>query len=111
MAPKKSKQLAKERLSEKAMRLAAEEGRKRRETRDEEAEEETVPQRRAPGPPRISITIDVKLRKKIRLAAALADMEEGDWARTVLVTAAKRTVEKVYGTDIAEGGAIVPAEL
>ena len=61
----------------------------------EEQEDET-PKRRAPGGPRISITLPGRLRKKIRLAAALADMEQGEWAKVILVTAAKKVVEKHY---------------
>lgn len=55
--------------------------------------------KRAPGAPRLSITIDAELRRKMRIAAARADMEVGDWAKTILVTAAKRTVQKYYGDD------------
>lgn len=51
---------------------------------------------RGPQPPRLSITLNPRLKKKLRLAAALADMEENDWARAVLATAARRTVEKRY---------------
>jgi hypothetical protein len=51
---------------------------------------------RGPQPPRLSITLPPALRKKIRLAAALADMEPNEWARVVIVTAAKRTVEKKF---------------
>jgi hypothetical protein len=36
------------------------------------------------------------LRKKIRLAAALHDMEVGEWCKVVLVQASKRTVQKFY---------------
>lgn len=51
---------------------------------------------RGPQPPRISITLTPRLKKKLRLAAALADMEENDWARAVIAQAAKRTVEKRF---------------
>lgn len=66
----------------------------------EEDEEEETPKRkpstRAPAAPRLSITIPPKTRKKIRLAAALRDMDDAEWCRVVLVTAAKRTVEKNF---------------
>lgn len=107
MAKSRIKRLPGERASEAAMRLTAEErkkmAKKRRQEEDEEVEVPAATSGRAPAAPRISITITPQLRKKLRLAAALADMEEGDWARTVLVTAARRTVEKVYGEDIARG--------
>lgn len=51
---------------------------------------------RGPQPPRLSITLNPRLKKKLRLAAALADMEENDWARAVLAKAARLTVEKRY---------------
>lgn len=57
--------------------------------------EETKPSR-APGAPRLSLTLPVEVRKKVRLAAALADMTEGEWARTVLVKYAQMTVEKHF---------------
>lgn len=93
-----------ERASEAVMRLTEKERRKRREeAEDEEVEVPAETSSRAPAAPRISITITPSLRKKVRLAAALADMEEGDWARTVLVTASRRIVEKVYGEEVARG--------
>jgi hypothetical protein len=60
-----------------------------------EADDESPPSR-APGLPRLSLTLPVHVRKKLRLAAALADMTEGDWAKAVLVKAAKLTVEKHF---------------
>lgn len=51
---------------------------------------------RGPQPPRISITLTPSLRKKLRLAAALSNMEETDFARSVIARAAKNTVEKRY---------------
>jgi len=57
------------------------------------------PPARSPAPPRISITVDPRLRKKIRIAAALADMEDGEWCKVVLVTASKRAYEKLYGEE------------
>ena len=53
------------------------------------------PPKREPVP-RISITLPSEVRAKIRLAAALRDMEVGDWCKTVLVTVARRTVEKNF---------------
>lgn len=58
--------------------------------------EETKKPSRGPAGPRISITLTPRLRKKLRLASALANMEEPDWARAVLARAAKQTVEKKY---------------
>lgn len=51
---------------------------------------------RGPAAPRVSITLTPTLRKKLRLASALSNMEEGDWARAVIARAAKATVEKRY---------------
>jgi len=45
--------------------------------------------------PRLSITLTPKLKSKIQLASALADMEPGEWCKTVLVQAAKMSLEKV----------------
>lgn len=73
--------------------------RRKREGDEERPEEEEEPQRqssRPPAAPRLSITLDAKLRKKIRLAAALRDMEPNEWARIVLVTAARKTVERHF---------------
>lgn len=73
---------------------------KREKPREVEEEEEDQPERkpsaRGPAAPRLSITIPPKTRKKIRLAAALRDMEDAEWCRVVLVTAARRTVEKNF---------------
>ena len=60
----------------------------------EEAEAPRLSGGRGPQPPRISITLPQSARRKIRLAAALADMSEPEWARVVLAQASKRTVEK-----------------
>lgn len=46
--------------------------------------------------PRLSVTLPPEVRKKIRLAAALADMEPSEWCRVVLVQMARRTVEKHF---------------
>lgn len=54
-----------------------------------------MPERGAQSP-RISITLSPRLKKKLRLASALADMDENDWARAVIAQAAKRTVAKRY---------------
>lgn len=53
-------------------------------------------QRRSAQPPRMSVTVDAGLRKKIRIAAARADMEPSEWCRIIIATAATRTVEKLY---------------
>jgi hypothetical protein len=39
---------------------------------------------------RISITIDGPMRRNMRIAAAHADMEVGDWAREILERAAEK---------------------
>lgn len=49
---------------------------------------------RGPQPPRISVTLPNRIRRKIRIAAAKHDMEVADWCRTVIVTAAQKTMEK-----------------
>lgn len=59
---------------------------------------------RAPALPRMSVTLPAKLRKVIRIAAAKADMEVGDWCKTVLVTAANRAVHKLYPREYDEHG-------
>jgi hypothetical protein len=61
----------------------------------EESDEETSPTSRGPQPPRISITLPVRVRKKVRIAAAKADMEISDWCKAVLVKAATMTLEKL----------------
>jgi hypothetical protein len=48
--------------------------------------------------PRISITITPTIRKHMRIAAAHADLEVGDWARRVLLMAAA----KATGVDVEE---------
>lgn len=65
----------------------------------EEVEEESSSRgsRRGPAAPRVSVTLPAALRRKVRLAAALADMEENEWCRVVVVTAAERTVNKALG--------------
>jgi len=62
---------------------------------DEEEIEAEQP-RRATASPRMSITLPARMRKKIRLAAALADLDTNEWARVVLATAAKKTVERMF---------------
>lgn len=64
------------------------------EEQEEFEEEEPRKTSRGPQPPRLSITLPQSCRKKVRLAAAVADMGESDWARVVLTKAAKLTVEK-----------------
>jgi hypothetical protein len=44
---------------------------------------------------RISISMDAKTRRLIRIAAAYADMEVGEWAQQVL----RLEAEKVTGAD------------
>jgi hypothetical protein len=62
---------------------------------EEDDEEETSPASRGPQPPRISITLPTRVRKKVRIAAAKADMEINDWCKAVLVKAATMTLEKL----------------
>jgi hypothetical protein len=50
---------------------------------------------RGPQSPRLSITLPAHIRRKVRVAAAKADMEIADWCKTVLVTAATRTLERL----------------
>lgn len=62
--------------------------------RKEEEDDEDKP-KRGPQPPRLSFTIPARTRRKIRIAAAKADMEDNDWCRAVIVKAAERTMERV----------------
>ena len=61
----------------------------------EEEDEEETPSSRGPQPPRISITLPTRVRRKVRIAAAKADMEINDWCKAVLVRAAVQTLEKL----------------
>jgi hypothetical protein len=60
-----------------------------------EDDEPTSPSSRGPQPPRISITLPTRVRKKVRIAAAKADMEINDWCKAVLVKAATMTLDKL----------------
>lgn len=66
------------------------------EPEEEEIEEETPRSRSgsSSGALRMSITLEPAARKRIRLAAALADLEPNEWARVVLAQAATKTVER-----------------
>jgi len=66
-------------------------------------EEDKKPSR-GPALPRMSLTIDARLRKAIRIAAAKADMEIGDWCKSVLVAAANRSVHRLYPREYDENG-------
>lgn len=44
------------------------------------------------GQQRISFTVDQKIRKNIRIAAALADMDTGEWIVMILEKAAEKAV-------------------
>lgn len=68
---------------------------RRRKKRVTEETDETSPSSRGPQPPRISITLPKRVRRKVRIAAARADMEINDWCKAVLVRAAQLTVEKL----------------
>jgi hypothetical protein len=67
---------------------------------DEIVEVEEKKPSRASASPRVSVTLPTELRRKVRLAAALADMEENEWCRVVVVTAAERTVVKALGESV-----------
>lgn len=62
---------------------------------DDDEEQTNKPPGRGPQPPRLSLTLPKGIRRKIRIAAAKADMEETDWCRTVLAKSASLTVEKL----------------
>jgi hypothetical protein len=62
---------------------------------DGDEEEERKTPSRGPQPPRISITLPARVRRKVRIAAAKADMEINDWCKAVLVKAAAMTLEKL----------------
>jgi hypothetical protein len=56
---------------------------------------------------RVSITIDKAVRRKIRIAAASADMELGDWVTTTLRDAAEtaiRAEERRHEEPVVEPG-------
>jgi hypothetical protein len=55
--------------------------------------------RRAPVLPRMSVTLPAKLRRLIRIAAARADLEIGEWCKVVLTEAADRAYKKYYPED------------
>lgn len=61
--------------------------------------EEEKPPGRGPQPPRISVTVSNELRRKLRIAAARADLEVPEWCKLIVSTAAARTVRKLYGDD------------
>lgn len=63
---------------------------------DDEPKRDPKTHRRGPQAPRLSITLPESTRRKVRLAAAIADMTENEWAREILVTAASRTVKKHF---------------
>lgn len=67
-----------------------------REPRTSPDDEESGTPNRGPQPPRLSITLPVDVRKKIRLAAAVADLSEPDWARAIIAKAADNTVKKYF---------------
>lgn len=60
------------------------------------AQKRRKPVKRAPAGPRMSISCTPKLRRKIRLAAALAGLEDGEYCKTVLATAAAKIVNKAF---------------
>lgn len=78
--------------------------RRRRRPRPVEEDEVEAPvvkksrsgKRRAPVLPRMSVTLPAKLRKLVRIAAAKADLEVGEWCKVVLTEAANRTYRKYY---------------
>ena len=71
-------------------------------TKRSDPSDEETPKVKKPRPaqaPRLSITITPELRKKIRIAAARADMEIGEWCKFIISEAAKRRVAKLYPDD------------
>jgi uncharacterized protein (DUF1778 family) len=66
----------------------------KKKTQDDD--EETLPKKRAPQPPRLSLTIPEDIRRDVRLAAALSDLDEPEFVRVVLVKAARATVLKHF---------------
>lgn len=71
--------------------------RKRPDEEPEDDEEEEKPRSRSgssSGAYRMSVTLEPAARKRIRLAAALADLDPNEWARVVLAQAASKTVER-----------------
>jgi hypothetical protein len=69
--------------------------RTRQEEPEEDDDEETSPPSRGPQPPRLSITLPSRVRRKVRIAAAKSDMEINDWCKAVLVKAATMTLDKL----------------
>lgn len=63
--------------------------------KEETEDDEESPTSRGPQPPRISITLPSRVRRKVRIASAKADMEINDWCKAVLVKAANMTLEKL----------------
>lgn len=62
------------------------------------AEEQSSPGR-GPQPPRMSVTISTDLRRKLRIAAARADLEVPEWCKLIVAEAASRIVRKLYGDE------------
>lgn len=54
---------------------------------------------RAVASPRLNFAVTKALHKKIKIAAALADMEVGDWVKAVLTRGARMYVEKALGEE------------
>lgn len=65
-------------------------------TQDDEIESKPT---RGPQPPRMSVSVTTELRKKIRIAAARADLEIGEWCKLIVAEAARRRVKKLYPDD------------
>jgi hypothetical protein len=47
----------------------------------------------------MSVSVTTELRKKIRIAAARADLEIGEWCKLIVAEAARRRVKKLYPDD------------
>jgi uncharacterized protein (DUF1778 family) len=56
-----------------------------------------------PSQVRISISMEPRVRKMIRIAAAYADMEIGEWATNVLREAAEKAIGADRGVPTTEG--------
>lgn len=59
----------------------------------EEVEAETNGKR--PYVPRLSLTMTTEALKNVRIAAALADMDKGEWCTNILERAADKALEGV----------------
>lgn len=73
--------------------------RSRSSEQEEDIEDTEIKPTRGPQPPRMSVSVTTELRKKIRIAAARADLEIGEWCKLIVAEAARRRVKKLYPDD------------